>query len=189
MQNNIETPNWCLTQPTDYFISIVVPTFNEDKVLQAFHERTSNVITSISVDAEIIYVNDGSTDQTLTVMKTLKDTDSRVAILDLSRNYGKEIALSAGLDYAKGDAVIVIDADLQDPPELIPTLIKHWIEGYDVVYAKRISRDGESTLRVARRLPPGFFPFARRPFAHGAAADDRAARRRGVKELPQNLCL
>lgn len=147
MRKNMKTQSRFDTQRTDYFISIVVPAFNEEKVLEAFHERTSDVIKSIPVDAEIIYVNDGSTDETLTVMKTLKDTDSRVAIVDLSRNYGKEIALSAGLDYAQGDAVIVIDADLQDPPELIPDLIKHWLEGYDAVYAKRVSRDGESILK------------------------------------------
>lgn len=130
-------------------ISVVVPAYNEEEVLAEFHERLSNILGSMSIDAEIIYVNDGSTDKTLGVISRLREYDSRVAIVDLSRNFGKEIALTAGLDHASGDAVVVMDADLQDPPELIPEFVKYWQEGCDVVYAKRVSRGGESIMKRA----------------------------------------
>jgi glycosyltransferase involved in cell wall biosynthesis len=97
--------------------------------------------------AEFVYVNDGSQDNTLDVLYELRRNDPRIAIVDLSRNFGKEIALTAGLDKANGDAVIVLDADLQDPPELIPDLVREWQSGFDVVYAQRQSRDGESMLK------------------------------------------
>lgn len=130
-------------------ISIVVPAYNEEEALAEFHRRVSAVLDSLAYRGEIIYVNDGSTDNTFGVMLELKKNDSRVAIVDLSRNFGKEIALTAGLDYARGDGVVVIDADLQDPPEMIHELIKDWEGGYDVVYAKRISREGESMIKKA----------------------------------------
>ena len=130
-------------------ISIVVPAYNEQEVLRVFHERLSSVLAQLTAPVEVIYVNDGSSDGSLEVLRSLKESDDRVAILDLSRNFGKEIALTAGLDYASGDAVIVIDADLQDPPELIPEFLQHWREGYDVVYAKRTEREGESALKKA----------------------------------------
>jgi glycosyltransferase involved in cell wall biosynthesis len=117
-------------------------------------KRVSAVLNPLIYGGEIIYVNDGSTDSTLRVMLELKKSDSRIAIVDLSRNFGKEIALTAGLDHAHGDGVVVINADLQDPPELIHELIKNWEEGYDVVYAKRISREGES---IAKRAPARVF--------------------------------
>ncbi|HWQ95668.1 MAG TPA: glycosyltransferase family 2 protein, partial [Gammaproteobacteria bacterium] len=98
---------------------------------------------------EIVFVNDGSTDNTPEVLYRLREQDPRVAVVELSRNFGKEIALTAGLDHAQGEAVVVIDADLQDPPELIPELIKQWREGYDVVYATRVARDGETYLKKA----------------------------------------
>ncbi len=128
-------------------ISIVVPVFNEEEVLPEFHRRLLSVIDSLPLDSEIIYIDDGSSDRTAGVLHDLKATDSRIAIIDLSRNFGKEIAMSAGLDFAHGDAVVVIDADLQDPPELIVDFIKHWDEGFDVIYAKRIIRDGETILK------------------------------------------
>jgi glycosyltransferase involved in cell wall biosynthesis len=130
-------------------LSVVVPAYNEEEALPEFHKRISAVLESMLIDAEIIYVNDGSTDSTLTVMQHLRESDPRVAIVDLSRNFGKEIAMTAGLDHANGNAAVIIDADLQHPPELIPELVKHWIEGYDVVYAKRISRGGESVIKKA----------------------------------------
>lgn len=133
----------------DKSISIVVPAFNEEEVLKEFHRRVAVVLDSLLYSSEIIYVNDGSSDNTLGVMLELKEKDSRVKIIDLSRNFGKEIALTAGLDHAGGDGVVVIDADLQDPPELIRELIKYWEKGYDVVYAKRISREGESFVKKA----------------------------------------
>jgi polyisoprenyl-phosphate glycosyltransferase len=128
-------------------LSVVVPAFNEDEVLPELHRRLCAVLDAMAVSAEVVYVNDGSTDRTLAVMTALREADPRVAVVDLSRNFGKEIALTAGLDHARGDAVVIIDADLQDPPELIPELVRGWREGYDVVYGKRISRRGESTLK------------------------------------------
>jgi glycosyltransferase involved in cell wall biosynthesis len=135
------------TKTTSIIISIVVPAYNEEEVLPEFHKRISDVLDSLSINTEIVYVNDGSVDNTLTLLNELQKKDYRVSIVDLSRNFGKEIAMTAGIDLAQGDAVIVIDADLQDPPELIPELVKHWNEGYDVVYAQRIVREGESLIK------------------------------------------
>jgi glycosyltransferase involved in cell wall biosynthesis len=128
-------------------LSIVVPAYDEEAVIREFHRRLSAVVQELGCQSEIVYVNDGSTDGTLAAMETLKKSDSQVAIVDLSRNFGKEIALTAGLDHATGDAVVVIDADLQDPPELIPELVRYFREGYDVVYAQRTSRVGEGFIK------------------------------------------
>ncbi|MDD2336671.1 MAG: glycosyltransferase family 2 protein [Geobacteraceae bacterium] len=128
-------------------LSIIVPAFNEQEVLPTFHERLSKVLDSLPLESEVIYVNDGSRDGTLEVMKILRAHDPRVAILDLSRNFGKEIAMTAGFDHARGSAVVIIDADLQDPPELIPEMVKHWVEGWDMVYAQRIERRGETVVK------------------------------------------
>ncbi len=129
-------------------ISVVVPVYNEEEVLPAFHTRLAAVINTLPFPTEVIYVNDGSTDGTLEILRDLRSRDSRLAIVDLSRNFGKELALTAGIDHAGGEAVVIIDADLQDPPEVIPDLIKPWAEeGYDVVYAQRRSRSGESGLK------------------------------------------
>jgi glycosyltransferase involved in cell wall biosynthesis len=128
-------------------LSIVVPVYNEQEVLSEFHKRLSRVLSDLNPGSEIIYVNDGSTDDTMSVLKSIRDSDERAAILDLSRNFGKEIALTAGLHKAIGDAVVVIDVDLQDPPELIPELVTEWQKGYDVVYAQRKARAGETLLK------------------------------------------
>lgn len=128
-------------------MSVVVPVYNEEDVLPDFHKRLMATLDSIAIGAEIIYVNDGSCDRSLGLIEGFCDASPRVAMLDLSRNFGKEIAMTAGLDHAHGDAVVVIDADLQDPPELILQLLEKWQEGYDVVYATRTSRSGESFLK------------------------------------------
>ncbi len=128
-------------------LSVVVPVYNEKEVLREFHRRLSNVLKALPLDYEVVYVNDGSTDTTLSLLEEIKRGDSMVGVVDLSRNFGKEIALTAGLDHCRGDAAVVIDADLQDPPEMIPEMITGWREGYDVVYARRISRDGETFLK------------------------------------------
>lgn len=128
-------------------LSVVVPVFNEATVLPTLHARLAAVVDTLGVDAEFLFVDDGSSDNTVAVLRTLKEGDGRVAIVALSRNFGKEAALSAGLDHATGNAVVVMDADLQDPPELIPELLERWRQGYDVVYAQRLSRDGEGWLR------------------------------------------
>jgi polyisoprenyl-phosphate glycosyltransferase len=149
MQEGTDSQFYIKSLITKTRLSIVVPAYNEEEVLPAFHKRLSAVLDSMLIDAEIVYVNDGSTDNTLTAMQRLRERDTRVAIVDLSRNFGKEIALSAGMDHAHSAAVVVIDADLQDPPELIPELVKHWANGYDVVYAKRMAREGESFIKKA----------------------------------------
>ncbi len=131
----------------NHLLSVVVPLYNEATIIGAFHQRLIAVLDTLSISSEIIYVNDGSKDKSVEILQTLRLQDKRIAIVDLSRNFGKEIALSAGLDHALGDAVIVIDADLQDPPELIPALIEQWQQGYDVVFAKRISRSGETWFK------------------------------------------
>lgn len=128
-------------------LSVVVPLYNEEAVIAEFHERLVAALGRLELSTEIIYVNDGSTDGSLGLLLEFRRRDPRIAIVDLSRNFGKELALTAGLDHAHGDAVVVIDADLQDPPELIPELVKGWKEGYEVVYAQRTSREGESLLK------------------------------------------
>jgi len=128
-------------------ISVVAPAFNEEEVLPEFHKRLTAVFDGLNWELEVVYVNDGSRDRTLEVLQQLREGDPRVTIVDLSRNFGKEIAMSAGFDHACGDAVVVIDTDLQDPPELIPEMIRLWQEGYDVIYAQRTARDGEGWLK------------------------------------------
>jgi polyisoprenyl-phosphate glycosyltransferase len=131
-------------------ISIVVPAFNEADGISEFNRRLSEVRAKLREKSEVIYVNDGSRDHTLAILRLLRERDPTISIVNLSRNFGKEIALTAGLDQSRGDAIIVIDADLQDPPELIPTLIERWREGdADVVFARRCSRAGESWLKKA----------------------------------------
>lgn len=132
---------------TAFLLSIIVPVFNEQEVLHEFYRRLTRVLDGIDAIIDITFVNDGSTDYTLLQLQELQANDPRVAILDLSRNFGKEIAMTAGLDHVCGDAVIIIDADLQDPPELIPQMIEEWRHGFDVVYAQRRSRTGESALK------------------------------------------
>ena len=134
-------------KPDQPLISIVVPAYNEEEVLTEFHEAVDIALSRLPFDLEIVYINDGSTDATLEIINDLRNDDKRVTLIDLSRNFGKEIALSAGLHKAAGDAVVIIDADLQDPPGLIPELIDEWQNGYDVVYAKRTLRNGESLLK------------------------------------------
>ena len=128
-------------------ISVVAPAYNEQEVLVEFHRRVTEVMRGIGCNYEIVLVNDGSRDNTLALMHDLRATDPHVSVVDLSRNFGKEIALSAGLDYTKGEVVVVLDADLQDPPELIPQMLEIWREGYDVVYGTRTVRDGESWFK------------------------------------------
>ncbi len=129
-------------------LSIVVPAFNEEAVLDEFYKRIMAVLNGMALEYELLFVNDGSDDTTLEILKRLKASDPLVSYINLSRNFGKEAAVTAGIDHALGDAVIIIDADLQDPPELIPDLVKPWKEeGIDVVYARRNTRQGESWLK------------------------------------------
>ncbi len=142
-------------------ISIIVPIHNEEGNLQVLHERLTLVLQGMAVHYEIVLVNDGSQDRSLVHMRALAAHDGHVRYLDLSRNFGHQVAVTAGLDHCKGKAVVIIDADLQDPPELIADLYKRHKEGFEVVYARRRQRKGEGILkkwtaklfyRILRRL-------------------------------------
>ncbi|OUR78776.1 glycosyl transferase family 2 [Alphaproteobacteria bacterium 46_93_T64] len=129
-------------------LSVVIPIYNEEAVLLEFQLRINSVLSKLDLSYELLYVNDGSTDNTLNLLQQLKTEDTNVCFINLSRNFGKEAAVTAGIDNAAGRAIIIIDADLQDPPELIPELIKPWRDdGIDVVYARRRSRAGESWIK------------------------------------------
>lgn len=128
-------------------ISVIIPVFNEEQVLPELYKRLTASVTEISNNYELVFVNDGSKDNSLDILLQLSQKDHRVYYINFSRNFGHQIAVSAGLDFCKGKAVVIIDADLQDPPELIPELYKKHRQGYEVVYAKRASRKGESIFK------------------------------------------
>lgn len=129
-------------------ISILIPAYNEQEVLRHLYERLNKLAgENTNYAFEFLFVNDGSRDNTLEMIKTYAKDDDRIAYVNLSRNFGKEIAMIAGLDHVTGDATVIIDADLQDPPELIPMMISYWEEGFDDVYARRKSRAGESWFK------------------------------------------
>ena len=132
-------------------ISVVIPAYFEEMVIQACYERLTNALQGY--DYTLIFVDDGSGDHTLIILKALAVQDARVKVLSFSKNFGHQAAVTAGLRYADGDAVVIIDADLQDPPEIIPDMIALWEQGNDVVYAKRKKRQGESLFkRVSAKL-------------------------------------
>ncbi len=137
------------SQPVRPTLVVVVPAYNEAAVLARFHARLVAVLDGLDVDGGVIYVDDGSRDATWQVIEDIAAGDARVAALRLARNFGKEAALTAGLDQVDADLALVIDADLQDPPELIPKFLARWREGYDVVYGQRLARDGETWLKRA----------------------------------------
>ena len=128
-------------------LTVIVPAYNEAAVLEVFHERLSRVLDELPLEGSVLYVDDGSADGTWDIIESLTRRDARAGALKLSRNFGKEAAMTAGLDEVDADAVVVIDADLQDPPELIPALIEQWRAGYDVVYATRSARTGETGFK------------------------------------------
>ena len=133
-------------------LSVIVPAYNEEEVLPIFHDRLVTALANVKELEgrwEVVYVNDGSKDATLRILKELQLTDPAIGVAALSRNFGKEAAMSAGLKLARGDAVILIDADLQDPPELIGDMVRVWLQGADVVNMKRSSRQGETWFKKA----------------------------------------
>lgn len=130
-------------------LSIVVPVFNEEEVLPAFHERLTATLSKLSCTSEIIYIDDGSNDSTPLVLAGFQGLSEGVGVARFSRNFGKEVAVSAGLRLTRGDAVIVIDADLQDQPELIPLMMDTWSQGADMVNMRRRHRDGETKFKKA----------------------------------------
>jgi polyisoprenyl-phosphate glycosyltransferase len=134
--------------------SLIIPVYNEEETLPEMHHRVGAVMDQMDGEVELILVNDGSRDRTLALLRDLHEKDPRVCYLSLARNFGHQIAVTAGLNFVRGDAVIVLDADLQDPPELIPELVAKWKQGYQVVYAQRTQRHKESWFK---RLPAYLF--------------------------------
>ncbi len=131
--------------------SLVIPIFNEQSALPVLFHRLDRVLAALDGEAEVILVDDGSTDCGPIILEARAKTDPRYKFIGLSRNFGQQLAMTAGLDAARGDAVILMDADLQDPPEVIHLLVAKWTEGFDIVYAKRRSRAGESWFKLATR--------------------------------------
>ena len=137
-------------------ISLLIPCYNEEKTIPMLYpELTKLMEKNNQYEWEVMFINDGSVDGTMDQLRGLREKDQRFNYVDLSRNFGKEIAMLAGFDYVTGDCMIIIDADLQDPPSLIPEMLKYWEEGYEDVYAKRKSRGKESWLR--KRLSLMFY--------------------------------
>lgn len=134
-------------------LSVIVPCFNEEAVIGLSHPRLKAALEAVSVQStmryEIIYVDDGSRDQTAHLLGEIAREDAGVRVIALSRNFGHQPAVTAGLDHAIGDCAVIIDADLQDPPELIADMVKLWRDGFDVVYGQRTDRDGESAFKIA----------------------------------------
>ncbi|HOQ76539.1 MAG TPA: glycosyltransferase family 2 protein [Thermoclostridium sp.] len=127
--------------------SVIVPMYNEEEVIHETYRRLTRVMKDFGEGYEIIMINDGSRDKTGEIISQLCKQDSNVKMIDFARNFGHQTAITAGMDYAAGDCMVIIDGDLQDPPELIPEMIRIWREGYDVVYGKRISRKGETFFK------------------------------------------
>ena len=165
-------------------LGIVIAAYNEAEALPAMHARLSRVLNAMGLPAQVVYVDDGSRDATWQVLGAIAADDPRVRLLRLSRNFGKELALTAGLDHVDADAVVVLDADGQDPPELLPEFVARWREGHDVVYGTRASRDGESWLK--RATASAFYRTINRVSNTGIPADTgdfRLMSRRVVESL------
>ena len=128
-------------------VSVLIPCYNEEASLPSLFEALTDIMGNDAYEWEVLLVNDGSSDNTLKIIKGLRNKDRRISYIDLSRNFGKESAMLAGFDYSKGDCVVIMDADLQHPPTLIPSMLAFWEDGYDDVYAKRITRGKESWVR------------------------------------------
>lgn len=128
--------------------SVIIPMYNEEEVILESYRRLDNVMRPLGEEYELIFVNDGSRDRTIEIMLDVAKKDPHVKIVDFARNFGHQTAVTAGMKYSSGDAVVIIDADLQDPPELIPGMIEKWKEGYEVVYGKRLKREGETKFKL-----------------------------------------
>jgi dolichol-phosphate mannosyltransferase len=144
---------------TERSISIVVPCYNEQENIRALHERTSAVMVRVTSDWELVFVDNGSRDDSGRTFAELAAQDAHISVLSLSRNFGSQAAYSSGIEYARGDAVICMDGDLQDPPEVIPELVSRWAEGYEVVYGDRVRREAGLAMRIANKM---FYRLLRR---------------------------
>ena len=130
-------------------ISVVIPMYFEEEVAQKCYERMTDVLNKIeNYEHEIIFVNDGSKDKTLEILENIAEGDKKVKVISFARNFGHQCAVTAGLQFVTGDAIVIIDADLQDPPELIPEMLKLWEDGHEVIYGKRKTREGESKFKL-----------------------------------------
>ena len=134
-----------MTRPV---LTLVLPIYNEEEVIPILHDRLQTFLRTLGVDAEVLFVNDGSKDSSLPLLRELAAKDPRYQVLSFSRNFGHQSAITAGVEYARGKAVVVMDADLQDPPEVVVEMLARWREGYDVVYGKRRSREGETWFKL-----------------------------------------
>jgi dolichol-phosphate mannosyltransferase len=134
-----------MARPT---LTLVLPIYNEEEVIPILHDRLQSFLGTLGVDTEVLFVNDGSRDKSLELLRELAKKDARYKVLGFSRNFGHQSAITAGVDYARGKAVVVMDADLQDPPEVVVEMLERWREGYDVVYGKRGSREGETWFKL-----------------------------------------
>ena len=128
--------------------SVIIPMYNEQEVIKESYRRLDGVMRPLGEEYELIFVNDGSRDKTMEIMLEIAKNDKHVKIVDFARNFGHQTAVTAGMKYSSGDAVVIIDADLQDPPELIPGMLEKWKEGYEVVYGKRLKREGETKFKL-----------------------------------------
>lgn len=168
------------------YITLVVPVYNEKDVLHTFYDRIKKILSELPYTFEILFINDGSSDNSMSIIEQLAESDPTISYINLSRNFGKECAMTAGIDYAEADAVIFIDADLQDPPELIPQMIEKWQDGYDAVYARRAKRDTDTPLKRLTAL--GFYKIiaklSRFEIPHNTG-DYRLISRRSVLALRQ----
>jgi len=165
-------------------ITILVPVYNESEVLPHLYGELIKITGELEYDFQFLFVNDGSTDDSLEIITGFSKSDSRVCCVDFSRNYGKEVAMAAGFDYAVGDAVIIMDADLQHPPAVIKELIAGWKQGYDDVYTRKVSRQGESALKkTTSRLFYWMLEKLTRLDINKGASDFRLLSRRAVDEL------
>jgi dolichol-phosphate mannosyltransferase len=135
----------CESQSIQY--SLIIPIYNEEKVILELYSRVSKVMDGLPGRSELLLVNDGSRDQSLTMIRDLSHQDQRVAYVSLARNFGHQVAVTAGLNFSQGQVVVILDADLQDPPELIPEMVNQWQQGYQVVYAQRTKRQKEGWFK------------------------------------------
>ena len=168
------------------YVSLIVPVYNEEDVLDAFLERTSQVMADTDLEYEYVFVNDGSRDATLPMLVERSRQNPRIRVLNLSRNFGKEAALTAGIDHIRGNVLIPMDVDLQDPPELITDFVKKWREGYDIVYGVRTARDDDGYIkRKTASWFYGFFNWLSSTHIPDNAGDFRLVDERAIEVLRQ----
>lgn len=174
---------------SECLITLIVPVLNEELSIRPFVKAINEKLLGLPTQIEILFIDDGSTDNTVNIIRELRETDDRIRYVKLSRNFGKEAAMTAGLDHAQGDALVPIDVDLQDPPELIHEFVKYWVEGYDTVYGVRASRadDGHSKRASAGLFYRIFNKLSHTPIPPNAG-DYRLVSRRvvdSIKQMPE----